>query len=56
VNLEGNGPLGRPRHRREDNIKMDIRMGYKCVNWINLAQGRARRWAVVNMVINLRVP
>jgi hypothetical protein len=38
---EGKGPLGRPRHMWEDNIKMDLReMGWGGMNWIHLAQDR----------------
>jgi hypothetical protein len=38
---EGRRPLGRPRHRWEDNIKMDLReIGFGDVDWINLAQDR----------------
>jgi hypothetical protein len=55
---EGERPLGRPRHRWEDNIKMDLReMGIDVANWIRLAQGRVLQWrAFVNTVTNLRVP
>jgi hypothetical protein len=54
---EGRRPLGRPRRRWEDNIKMDFReLGFGDVDWINLAQNRDRWWAVVNTVMNLRVP
>jgi len=54
---EGKGPLGRPRRRWEDNIKMDLQeMGCGGMEWIELAQDRDRRWALVNAVINLRVP
>jgi hypothetical protein len=50
-------PLGRPRHRREDNIKMDLReIGFGDVDWIHWAQDRARWRALVNTVINIRVP
>jgi hypothetical protein len=50
-------PLGRPRHRWEDNIKMDLReIGFGDVDWIHLAKHRDRWRALVNMVINLRVP
>jgi hypothetical protein len=39
--LEGKRPLGRPRHRWEDRIRMDLReMGWGCVDWIQLAQDR----------------
>jgi hypothetical protein len=50
-------PLGRPRSRWEDNIKMDlqeVRCG--CVDWIELFQDRDRWWALVNAVMDLRVP
>jgi hypothetical protein len=54
---EGKRPLGRPRRRWEDNIKMDLReMGIDGVNWIQLAQDRVQWRAFVSMVINLRVP
>ncbi|KAJ4450028.1 hypothetical protein ANN_01435 [Periplaneta americana] len=51
---EGKRPLGRPRHRWEDNIKMDLReVGY---GWINLAQDRDRWQAYARAAMNLRVP
>jgi hypothetical protein len=54
---EGRRPLGRPRRRWEDNIKMDLKeMGFGDVDWIHWAQDRDRWWAVVNTVMNLRVP
>jgi hypothetical protein len=54
---EGRRPLGRPRRRWEDNIKRDIReVGWKDMNWIDLAQDRDRWRALVNAVMNLRVP
>jgi hypothetical protein len=54
---EGRRPLGRPRRRWEDNIKMDIReVGGGGMNWIELAQDRDRWRAVVNAVMNLWVP
>jgi hypothetical protein len=54
---EGRRPLGRPRRRWEDNIKMDLReTGFGDVDWINLAQDRNKRRALVNTVMNLRVP
>jgi hypothetical protein len=54
---EGRRPLGRPRRRWEDNIKMDLReIGFEDVVWIHLAQDRDRRRAHVNTVMNLRVP
>jgi hypothetical protein len=50
-------PPGRPRHRWEDNIKMDLRKrGLDGTNWIRLAQYRVQWWAFVNTVMNLRVP
>jgi len=54
---EGKRPLGRPRHRWEDNIKMDLQE-VRCggVDWIELAQDRDRWWALVNAGMNLRVP
>jgi hypothetical protein len=54
---EGKRPLGRPRHRREDNIKMDLReTGIDGANWIQLAQDRVQWRACMNTVMNLRVP
>jgi hypothetical protein len=53
---EGNRPLGRPRHRWEDWIKMDLReIGLGGVDWIQLSQDRDRWRAVVSAVMNLRV-
>jgi hypothetical protein len=50
-------PLGRPKRRWEDNIKMDLReIGIDGANWIRLAQDRVHWWAFVNTVMNLRVP
>jgi hypothetical protein len=54
---EGRRPLGRPRHRWEDNIKMDLReVGWRGVDWIDLAEDRDRWRALVYTVMNLRVP
>jgi hypothetical protein len=54
---EGKSPLGRPRRRWEDNIKMDLReTGMDGANWIRLARGRVGWWAFVNTIMNLRVP
>jgi hypothetical protein len=54
---EGRSPLGRPRRRWEDKIKMDLRkIGFGDVDWIHLAQERDRWRALVNTVMNLRVP
>jgi hypothetical protein len=48
---------GRPRHRWEDNIKMDLQdVGWVGMNWIVLAQDRDRWRALVNVVMNLWVP
>jgi hypothetical protein len=53
---EGKRPLGRPRRRWEDNIKMDLReIGIDVANWIQLAQDRVQWRACVNTVMNLRV-
>ena len=54
---DGRRPLGRPRRRWEDNIKMDLdEVGGGCEDWMVLAQDRDRWWALVSTVINLRVP
>ena len=53
---EGKRPLGRPRRRWEDNIKMDLQaVGCGGMDWIELAQDRDRWRALVNVVTNLRV-
>jgi hypothetical protein len=53
---EGKRPLGRPRHRWENGIRMDLKkIGLWSVNWIRLAQERDRWRAVVSAVMNLRV-
>jgi hypothetical protein len=53
---EGRRPLERSRRRWEDGIRMDLRKsGWGGVEWIQLAQDRDRRRAVVNAVMNLRV-
>jgi hypothetical protein len=55
--LEGKRPLGRPRCRWVDNIRIDLgEVGWGDVDWIGLAQDRNRWRAVVNSVLNLRVP
>jgi hypothetical protein len=52
---EGKRPLGRPRHRWMDNIRMDLgEVGCGDVDWIYLAQDRNRCRALVNLVLNLR--
>jgi hypothetical protein len=55
--FEGKRPLGRPRPRWEDNIKMDLReIGIDRANWIRLAQDRVQWQTFVNTVMNPRVP
>jgi len=55
--LEGKRPFRRPKHRWEDNIKMDIlEVGCRGMDWIELTQDRDRWRALVNAVMNLRVP
>jgi hypothetical protein len=56
-NPEGKRPLGRPRRRWEDNIKMDLQE-VECgvIDWIELAQEGERWRPLVNAVMNLRVP
>jgi hypothetical protein len=50
-------PLGRPRCRWEDNIKMDLKeVGWGGMDWIDMAQDRDRWRALVSAVMNLRVP
>jgi hypothetical protein len=54
---KGKRPLGRPRYRWEDNIKMDLgEIGIDGANWIWLAQDRVQWRAFVKTVMNLRVP
>jgi hypothetical protein len=54
---EGKRPLGRPRRRCVDNIRMELgEVGWDYVDWIGLAKDRNRWRAVVNSVLNLRVP
>ena len=56
-NLEGKRPLGRPRRRWMDNIRMDLQeVGCGYMDWIELAQDRDRWRTLVSAVMNLRVP
>jgi hypothetical protein len=53
---EGKRPLGRPRHRWKDDIKMDLQeVGWECMDWIDLAQDRDRWLTLVNEIMNLQV-
>ena len=57
VKPEGKGPLGKPRRRWEDNIKVDLQeVGRGCGDSMELAQDRDRWWALVSTVMNFRVP
>ena len=54
---EGRKPLGRPRGRWRDNIRMDLQeVGCRYMDWIGLAQDRDRWRTLVSAVMNLRVP
>jgi len=54
---EGRRPLGRPRRRWVNNIRMNLQeVGCGYMDWIGLAQDRDRWWTLVNVVMNLRVP
>jgi hypothetical protein len=54
---EGKKPLGRPRRRWKDNIRMDLQgVGCGCEDWTGLAQNRDRWWELVSAVMNLRFP
>jgi hypothetical protein len=53
---EGKRPMGRPTHRWEDNVNVDLlEVGCGGMDWIELAQDRARWWVLVNAVMNLQV-
>jgi len=49
---EGRRPCGRRRHRSEDNIKIDLEIGWDSVDWIELAQDRDKRQGVMNAATN----
>jgi hypothetical protein len=54
---EGKRPLGRPRLRWVDNIRIDLQeVGCRCMDWIGLAQDRDRWQKLVRAVMNFRVP
>ena len=54
---EGKRPLGRPRRRWEDNIKIDFReVGWDPIHWIDIAEGRDQWQTYVRAVMNLRIP
>ena len=54
---DGKRPLGRPRRRWEDNIKIDLKeVGCRYTDWIELAEDRDRWWALVNAAMNRWVP
>jgi len=54
---EGTRPLERPRHRWEDNNKMDLQeVGFRDMDWLDMAQDRYRWLALVNAVMNFLVP
>ena len=54
---EGRKPVGRPRRRWVDNIRMDLQeVGCGYMDWIGLVQDRDRWWTLVGAVMNLRVP
>jgi hypothetical protein len=57
VKPEGKRPLGSPRRRWVDSIKIDLReIGWDCMDWIDLPQDRDQWRALVNTAVNLRVP
>ena len=54
---EGERPLGRPRHRWDDNINMDLQeVGCEGMDWIEVAQDGDRWREIVNAVMKLRIP
>jgi hypothetical protein len=55
-NHEGKRPLGRPRHRWDDNIRMEREIEWEGVYWVHRAQGRDQRQPLMNTVMKFRVP
>jgi hypothetical protein len=53
---EGERPLGRPRLRFEDNIRMDLETGWEGMDWIHQAEDRDQWQVLVNTITNLWVP
>jgi len=54
---DGRRPLGRPRHRWKDDIKLALKeVGWEGMDWIAVAQDKDRWWALVNVVMNVQVP
>ena len=54
---EGKKPLGRPRRRWEDNVKIDLQeVGYGGMDWLKLAQDRESLQTLVNGVMNFQIP
>ena len=57
IKYEGRRLLGRPRHRREGNIEIDLKeTEWEGMDWISFAQARGKWWALVNTLIKLLVP
>jgi hypothetical protein len=53
----GKKTFERPRHRSEDNIKVDLKeTGWEAVEWIQVAQDKTKQWALMNTVVNILVP
>jgi hypothetical protein len=56
-NPEGKRPLGRPRRRWDSDIRIDLQeVGCGGMDWIGLAEDKGRWWAIVNAVMNFRIP
>ena len=56
IQPKGKLPLGRPRHRWEDNVKMELKEMTECMKWTDLAQDRGKWLALASAIINVRVP